>query len=329
MNDAEIAALADYAGEHLGRRVVWASVRRITVGHSRAMFALESVEGDRLVARIEQGGVFGTSGSEEFAVMHSLRAAGLPVACVRWIEPTGTVIGRPFFMMDLVDGDPTVDERELDVTTARALIEALAQLHALDGASPPVPFAHRPASPSAATHDQVERWRGVYRSESPVVVPLLEEAAAWLHRFAPPLERLSVVHGDAGPGNFIHQGGAVVALTDFEFTHLGDPDEDWSYCVSMRGASTMPRQEWLALLETAGVRLDAERWDFWDAFNLFKGACANRTCLSVFEDGRNRSPNMAIIGTGLHLLFLRRLTELTARPPGSDRVGPHAESGVT
>ena len=56
--------------------------------------------------------------------------------------------------------------------------------------------------------------------------------------------------------------------------------------------------------------MTADRWRYWEAFNLFKGACANRTCLEVFEDGRNRAPNMAIIGTALHQVFLRRLVAI-------------------
>ena len=64
----------------------------------------------------------------------------------------------------------------------------------------------------------------------------------------------------------------------------------------------------------AGVRLDEQSWTYWEAFNLFKGAFANTTCLDVFEDGANRAPNMAIIGTVLHRAFLRRLVDLVVVP---------------
>ena len=56
--------------------------------------------------------------------------------------------------------------------------------------------------------------------------------------------------------------------------------------------------------------MDEDGWSYWEAFNLFKGACANCTCLALFERGRNRAPNMAIIGTVLHRSFLRRLVDL-------------------
>jgi aminoglycoside phosphotransferase (APT) family kinase protein len=156
----------------------------------------------------------------------------------------------------------------------------------------------------------------VYRRAATTPIPLLEEAAEWLVHHAPPLDRLAVVHGDAGPGNFVHANGQVVAVTDFEFTHLGDPAEDWSFCVSMRGARTMPEARWKELFaEHAGVVMADEQWTYWEAFNLFKGACANRTCLTLFEDGVNPAPNMAIIGTTLHQVFLRRLVSIVHADP--------------
>jgi aminoglycoside phosphotransferase (APT) family kinase protein len=285
------------------------AVERIGVGHSRAMFRVDAGAGRRVVVRVEQGGVFGTSSAEECRVMRSLAAVGFPVAPIVAEEPTGSVIGQPFFVMAFVDGAAVDDERAIDRPTAAAFVDMLHALHALDGAD--FGFELVPASPGEATPAQIERWRGVYRRSTSEPIPLLEEAAAWLHHRAPPLDRVAVVHGDAGPGNFVHDGGRVVAMTDFEFTHLGDPAEDWSFCVAMRGARTMPRADWLALFrERAGVELDDEQWRYWEAFNLFKGACANRTCLDLFERGVNRAPNMAIIGTTLHQVFLRRLVDI-------------------
>ncbi len=285
------------------------AMERIGVGHSRAMWRLHLEDGRRLVARIEQGGVFGTSGAEEGRVMHDLAALGFPVARILWTEPTGAVLGEPFFVMEHLDGAAAADERSVDAATAAAFVAALHRLHHLDGSR--LRFDVVPATPDEATHLQIERWVAVHRRASTQPVPLLEEAADWLHRCAPPLERLSVVHGDAGPGNFVHHRGEVVALTDWEFAHLGDPAEDWSFCLTMRGARTMPREEWLETFRSvAGVELPTERWRYWEVFNLFKGACANRSCLDLFERGVNPAPNMAIIGTALHQVFLRRLAGL-------------------
>jgi aminoglycoside phosphotransferase (APT) family kinase protein len=125
------------------------------------------------------------------------------------------------------------------------------------------------------------------------------------------LSTLATVHGDAGPANFVHADAKVVAITDWEFAHPGDPAEDWVFCLVMRGATTMSRQRWLELFaEEAGVHLDPGTVAYWEAFNLFKGACANRTTLTLFEQGINPNPNMAIIGTTLQQFFLRRLAAL-------------------
>jgi hypothetical protein len=41
-----------------------------------------------------------------------------------------------------------------------------------------------------------------------------------------------LLHGDAGPANFLYQGDHVTALLDWELTHLGDPMEDLAWiCV--------------------------------------------------------------------------------------------------
>jgi aminoglycoside phosphotransferase (APT) family kinase protein len=303
-------ALSKFISAQMGVAVEVVDVRRITVGHSRAMYRVECNDGALLVLRMEQGGVFGTSSTEEFAVMRWLHAAGVPVANVRWYEPTGSVLGQPFFLMDFIAGAESADERLVDQSVARSLVGALSELHRCAVDPSASPFVAMPAVPSDATHLQIERWAGVYRAASPVPIPLLEEAAAWLHHHAPALSRLSVVHGDAGPGNFVHAEGAVVAITDWEFAHVGDPAEDWVYCAAMRGSRTMDRGAWVTLFSDVGVELSVIEWRYWEAFNLFKGACANRTCLSLFESGANRAPNMAIIGTSLHQAFLRRLADL-------------------
>ena len=247
--------------------------------------------------------------------MRSLAAAGYPVAPIVAEELTGSAIGEPFFVMDFIagaeaaDGTAPTDERAIDEATAAEFVQTMHALHDLDGRG--FGFDIVPDQPSAATPLQIERWHAVYEAASTTPDPLIEEAAAWLLYHAPPLERVAVVHGDAGPGNFVHANGRLVAVTDWEFAHLGDPAEDFAYCLAMRGARTMPRERWLALFaDHAGFRLGDDEWRYWEAFNLFKGACANRTCLTLFTSGRNPSPNMAIIGTTLHQVFLRRLVEI-------------------
>jgi aminoglycoside phosphotransferase (APT) family kinase protein len=301
--------LACWIGEQTGTAVTVADLRRITTGHSRANWFMELGDGSRFVVRAEQGGVFGTTSASEFEFMQAVGRLGFPVARVRWLEPTGTVIGQPFFVMDYIEGGVAGgrEDRSLSPDLAADFVHHLHELHQLEWRGvidgPP---------PTEATHVQIERWAEVYRSSSPLPIPLLEEAAAWLHHRAPELDRVSLVHGDPGPGNFVHDGHRVLAFTDWEFSHLGDPTEDWSFLLSMRGARTMSRDEWLALVRREiDVQPSQTELRYWQAFNFFKGACANRSCLRAFA-ATNPAPNMALIGTVLQQTFMRQMADLIA-----------------
>jgi aminoglycoside phosphotransferase (APT) family kinase protein len=316
--------LSRWLSSQSGRRIEITSLERIAAGHSRANYRVATDVGERLVVRVEQGGVFGTNGEHEAALMRELHGAGLPVARVRWEEPSGEVLGRPFFVMDEVAADRR--GRSLPPEIPRALVRTLDRVHR-EG----LPTLNRSAAtagsdatgpaggigsvadvgPADATRTQVDRWLGVYRSAADLPVPLLEEAAAWLRRNTPRSGRVVLVHGDAGPDNMLHRGTEVVAVTDWEFAHAGDAAEDWVSCAAVRGVSTLPVGAWRALIaEEAGWTCDDAAWRYWEAFNLFKAACADLTALALFERGDHHGPDMAIMGTSRHQVFLRRLVDL-------------------
>jgi aminoglycoside phosphotransferase (APT) family kinase protein len=213
--------------------------------------------------------------------------------------------------MDFLDGASTGrDDRSLPADLADDFVRRLDELHRTDWTAQ----LSADVDAAAATHLQIERWYGVYRAEveagDGVAIPLLEEGAAWLHHHAPSLDRIAIVHGDPGPGNFVHDGHRVIAFTDWEFSHLGDPTEDWAYLVTMRGAQTMSPEEWRSLFQrVAGVHLGDDDLHYWSVFNFFKGACANLTCRRVFAT-TNPAPNMAIIGTALHQTYVRQVAAL-------------------
>jgi aminoglycoside phosphotransferase (APT) family kinase protein len=307
MDEAIRAPLQRWLGEQLERDVGVVELRRIATGNSRANWYVETSDRARYVVRIEQGGVFGSSSADEFRMMGAAHALRCPVARVLWLEPTGTVLGQPFFAMDYVDGVATGrNDRSLPPELAEDFVRRLAALHEADWASE----IASDESGVDATHAAIDRWHRVYRVETDVVIPLLEEGAAWLHHHAPNPERIGIVHGDPGPGNFVHDGSRVIAFTDWEFAHVGDPAEDWAYLITMRGASTMSRIDWLTLFErVASVTVTEGELRYWSVFNFFKGACANLTCRRVFRT-LNPSPNMALIGTALHQRYVRQVATL-------------------
>ncbi len=80
---------------------------------------------------------------------------------------------------------------------------------------------------------EVSLWRTMYE-EVGKVDPLIELAFTWLEANMPdPGGNPVIVHGDAGPGNFMFHEGHLTALIDWEFCHIGDPMEDIAW-FSMR-----------------------------------------------------------------------------------------------
>jgi aminoglycoside phosphotransferase (APT) family kinase protein len=304
-----VEALQAWLSRQLDRPVLVSAMHRIATGHSRAMWYVELDDGQRLVVRVEQGGVFGTSSASEFELMRAAGRLGCPVANVRWLEASGDVLGQPFFVMDFIESEvANREDRSLDDAVAIDLIRRLDDLHRARWETE----ISAPCDPATATRQQIDRWAAVYHSASTSAIPLLDEAAAWLLRHAPTLEQASIVHGDPGPGNFLHNGAAVVAFTDWEFAHVGDPTEDWVYLIAMRGARTMPPDRWRTMIaETVAVEVTDWHMRYWGAFNFFKGACANLTCLEVFA-GPNPAPNMAIIGSALQQTFMHNMAALVA-----------------
>lgn len=76
-------------------------------------------------------------------------------------------------------------------------------------------------------------WRAMY-DETGRPDALLDLAFRWLDENLPdPDGPVVLVHGDAGPGNFLFENGHLTAIIDWELAHLGDPMEDLAW-FSMR-----------------------------------------------------------------------------------------------
>jgi aminoglycoside phosphotransferase (APT) family kinase protein len=298
------ARLAGYLSTQIGAPVEVHGSRRIGSGYSRVSYRVDTTAG-RFIVRLEQGRTVGAWISDERRVMQWLHQADFPVANARWSEPAGDVLGKPFLVIDDLDVQP-VDEQAVDEATAVAFVKTLASVHRL-GVPPDIPAV----DPEQATHAQIEHWRNVGKSAGGARVPMLDAAEIWLHQYVPIDKRVALVHGAPRPSNLLIADGNVVAMTDWHMAHGGDPAEDWAYCLFMRDVPAGSRPLWITLFEReAGVRMSKEKWDYWEAFNLYKGACINRSCLALFETGQDLSPAMAIVGTEQYHSLLLRLMHI-------------------
>ncbi len=167
----------------------------------------------------------------EAQVYRAIREAG--------IRAPRIIAAHPEIQAILTDRATGIAEfrRLKDPVAGQAIVEEvmtdLARLHArptegirLDGGAD---------GPRIADHIRAEIaiWRAMYE-ESGRRDGLLELAFRWLQEAMPdPDGPVALVHGDAGPGNFLFEDGRLTALIDWELAHLGDPMDDLAW-FSMR-----------------------------------------------------------------------------------------------
>jgi aminoglycoside phosphotransferase (APT) family kinase protein len=125
-------------------------------------------------------------------------------------------------------------EAEVDrVAIARQFVHTLATLHQLPISPALLPGYVAGRTMADCVRQELEIWRSMYL-ETAGRDPLIDFALNWLFSHVPASAGAPVlVHGDAGPGNFLFEGDRMTALLDWELAHPGDPMEDLAW-FSMR-----------------------------------------------------------------------------------------------
>ena len=203
----------------------------------------------------------------QFEVMRRVgELTDVPVPRVRWIESTGEVLGKPFFLMDYVDGlvppdvmpytfgnnwfaeAPAERQRELQDST----IEVLAKLHSIPNAAKTFPFLLNAQGSDTALHRHFDWVRGWYNFAVPDIgrSPLLERTFDWLQAHWPHDVAASepvLLWGDARVGNVLYRDFRPVAVLDWEMVTLGPRELDVAWIIfahmvfqELAGLATLP-----------------------------------------------------------------------------------------
>ena len=260
----------------LGVRV--SEVAPIPEGHSGFTYFVTTDEG-RYVLRLPPPGarIAGTADvMRQGRIMAALHDAGLPAPKVPFIRQDPVVDGRPFILMERVDGtrieSTAQKERPLDI--ARSAIEVLKRLQSLPidrtGIGDEEPVGIRP---------EMMRW-------------------AMLMQRAPEERAPTLVHGDYHFGNMLFRGANVIAVLDWEIAELGQPLLDLGCLCAMtvrRGlAADAPNPggavalELDELLRLYGVDEAEMRW--YVALSLYKYAAILGYNLMLHRKGRRPDP---------------------------------------
>ncbi len=114
-------------------------------------------------------------------------------------------------------------------TITSGFIEALVALHALPATDLPINGLEVPRSIADCVRQELAIWTAMYE-EIGRKDALISFALTWLNQNLPdPEEAPVLVHGDAGPGNFLFENGRLSGLVDWELAHPGDPIEDLAW----------------------------------------------------------------------------------------------------
>jgi aminoglycoside phosphotransferase (APT) family kinase protein len=169
---------------------------------------------------------------------------------MRWIEPTGDVLGAPFFLMDYIDGvvppdvmpytfggnwfadAPPEQQRKLQ----DASVGVLATLHAIPDAEKTFGFLTEGLAGDTALRRHFNWVRSWYDFAVPDIgrSPLVERTLAWLEDNWPDQvdAREPVLNwGDARVGNVLYRDFAPVAVLDWEMVTLGPRELDVAWMI--------------------------------------------------------------------------------------------------
>jgi aminoglycoside phosphotransferase (APT) family kinase protein len=216
-------------------------IERHRAGHSNETFFLW--RGDLAWAlRRPPAGAFLPSAHDvgrEYSVLSALadtnvRTPRATIAC-----RDESIIGAPFYLMELVDGIVIRDElpdayAERDrLRIGEELVDALVELHAVDPERCGLGSFGKKEGYLAR---QLRRWTGQMDLTLPLTrdLPVLREVGTWLHENLPESPPATIVHGDYKLDNvmFAKNEPRLIAILDWEMSTLGDPLADLGWMVS-------------------------------------------------------------------------------------------------
>ncbi|WP_294243015.1 phosphotransferase family protein [uncultured Sphingomonas sp.] len=175
----------------------------------------------------------------EARILTALADTPVPVARVHGVCSDESVIGTPFFVMEMVEGRIFWDATFAAIARAErpayfdAMNATIAALHRIDPEAVGLGDYGRPGNYFAR---QIARWSGQYlddadagRNED------MDALVAWLPEHIPAGDESRIVHGDFRCDNLIFHAEEprVLAVLDWELSTLGHPLADFAYHAMM------------------------------------------------------------------------------------------------
>ena len=206
-------------------------------GHSNVTYALRR-GGAELAVRRPPRGPLPPSAHDMLREARVLRAlAGrAPVPRVLAVCDDADVIGAPFYVMELIEGEvvsdslpPAFDDEAGRRRMGEELVDALVTLHAVDWRAAGLEGFGRP---DGYLERQIRRFGGLWERNRTRELPAVERVGRWLGENLPDSPSATIVHGDYRLGNVMYAPETpprLVAIFDWEMSTIGDPLADLGY----------------------------------------------------------------------------------------------------
>lgn len=239
----DVAALEEWMRGNVDGFVGPLEVSQFKGGQSNPTYKLRAANGRAYVLRRKPPGKLLPGAhaiDREARVMAALGREGFPVPKIHGASEDESVIGTPFFVMDMVEGrivweahfpGLTPEDRAAHFDAMNATIAAL---HNVDPVAAGLGDYGRA---SGFVERQVKRWSTQYLEDKDAGrIPAMTALVDWLQTHMPPDSGDSrIVHGDYRCDNMIFAPTAprVSAVLDWELSTLGDPAADFVYHLAM------------------------------------------------------------------------------------------------
>jgi len=261
-------------------------------GQSNPTYRIDSGTGAYVLRRKPPGQLLPGAHAvdREYRVIAALGRENFPVPKVHGLCDDESVIGTPFYVMDMVEGRIFWEARlpglspEARAAAFDSMNATIARLHSFD---PPVIGLGDYGKPGNFVERQVARWSKQYAGDVEAGrIESMDRLVEWLQKHLPPDSgRSSVVHGDFRCDNMIIDAAEprVRAVLDWELSTLGDPASDFTYHLLMY---RMPSDLFagLAGMDLAALGIPAEE-DYVAAYcrRTDRKALPNKDYLVVFN----------------------------------------------
>jgi aminoglycoside phosphotransferase (APT) family kinase protein len=258
----------------------------------------------------------------QFEILKALEATAVQSPKALWIDETGEVTGRPFYIMERLQGDVYEQDVPEEIAAsperirrmAEHVIEEIATIHRVD-------LSATGLERLSVGHDYIDldlaHWADEMNRVKRGPLPALERLHAELVARRPePTPQVTLIHGDAKGGNFAFVNDEVSAVFDWEMTTVGDPMSDigwvevtWKLTPPFSALSSDEFEELLAhYAQLAGVVLHDRSW--YRAYQTFKMTIILLIGAMLFDQGHSDDRRFADMAFGIPFITKMGLAEL-------------------